>query len=122
MSSSVDLDDEAELRAGEVDDGVAERAARKVRVPKLGAPLRRPEWKVISGANREIDDCGRSRRSIVRVARRSRAGGGAYPGKIRNPAPEMKKFKMMIASDVFTTARVVAQPTPSEPPNVESPQ
>ena len=36
--------------------------------------------------------------------------------------PEMKKFRMMIASDVFTTARVVAQPTPSEPPNVERPQ
>ena len=26
------------------------------------------------------------------------------------------------ASEVFTTARVVAQPTPSEPPNVERPQ
>ena len=39
-----------------------------------------------------------------------------------NPAPEMKKFRMMIASDVLTTARVVAQPTPSEPPNVDRPQ
>jgi hypothetical protein len=41
---------------------------------------------------------------------------------MRKPAPEMKKFRMMIASEEFTTARVVAQPTPSLPPNVDSPQ
>ena len=43
-------------------------------------------------------------------------------GRSRRPAPQMKKLRMMIASDEFTTARVVAQPTPSEPPNVERPQ
>ncbi len=33
----------------------------------------------------------------------------------------MMKFKMMTASDELTTAFVVAQPTPSEPPKVDSP-
>ena len=39
-----------------------------------------------------------------------------------NAAPEMKKLRMMIANDELTTALVVADPTPSLPPNVESPQ
>lgn len=42
--------------------------------------------------------------------------------KMSKPAVEMSAFKTMIASDELTTARVVAQPTPSLPPNVESPQ
>src|SRR5580698_10173716 len=42
--------------------------------------------------------------------------------KIRSPAVEMMAFRMMMASDEFTTARVVAQPTPSLPPNVDRPQ
>jgi hypothetical protein len=37
-------------------------------------------------------------------------------------AVEMIAFRMMMASDELTTARVVAQPTPSLPPNVDSPQ
>ena len=43
-------------------------------------------------------------------------------GKIRKPALEMMAFKMMTTSEELTTARVVAQPTPSEPPKVERPQ
>src|ERR1700722_9567804 len=42
-------------------------------------------------------------------------------GRMRYADPEMKKFSTMTASDEFTTARVVAQPTPSEPPKVDSP-
>ena len=45
----------------------------------------------------------------------------AHP-KIKYPAPLMKKFRMMTVRDEFTTARVVAQPTPSEPPKVDRPQ
>jgi hypothetical protein len=37
-------------------------------------------------------------------------------------AVEMTAFRMMTASDEFTTARVVAQPTPSLPPKVDRPQ
>ena len=42
--------------------------------------------------------------------------------KIIRLAVEMMALRMMMASDEFTTARVVAQPTPSLPPNVDSPQ
>ena len=41
---------------------------------------------------------------------------------MRNPTALMIMFKMMTASDEFTTARVVAQPTPSDPPKVDSPE
>jgi hypothetical protein len=34
----------------------------------------------------------------------------------------MKKLRMMTAREELTTARVVAQPTPSLPPKVERPQ
>lgn len=45
-----------------------------------------------------------------------------FAPKTRRPAVEMMAFNMMMASDELTTARVVAQPTPSLPPNVERPQ
>jgi hypothetical protein len=38
------------------------------------------------------------------------------------PALEMKKFRMITARDEFTTAFVVAQPTPSDPPKVDKPE
>ena len=50
-----------------------------------------------------------------------RREGAVDQGKRTSPAAEMKKFRTMTASDEFTTARVVAQPTPSLPPNVLSP-
>ena len=42
--------------------------------------------------------------------------------KIISPAVEMNALRMMMASDELTTARVVAQPTPSLPPKVDRPQ
>jgi hypothetical protein len=42
--------------------------------------------------------------------------------KINRLAVEMTASSTMMASDELTTARVVAQPTPSLPPNVERPQ
>ena len=36
-------------------------------------------------------------------------------------APEMRRLSMMTASELLTTARVVAAPTPCEPPWVDSP-
>ena len=52
----------------------------------------------------------------------SAARAGYLAPKTSRPAVEMKAFRMMMASDELTTARVVAQPTPSLPPNVDSPQ
>jgi hypothetical protein len=47
----------------------------------------------------------------------------AHPlGKMKNPAPEMSMSSTMTASDEFTTAFVVAHPTPSDPPYVDSPE
>ncbi len=43
-------------------------------------------------------------------------------GKMKKPAPEMSMSSTMTASDELTTARVVAQPTPSDPPKVERPE
>jgi LysM repeat protein len=40
----------------------------------------------------------------------------ALRGKSKKPTPEIKKLSTMTASELFTTARVVAQPTPSLPP------
>jgi hypothetical protein len=45
-----------------------------------------------------------------------------HTGKIANPAPEMKKLRMIVASELLTTARVVAHPSPSLPPCVLYPQ
>ena len=75
----------------------------------------------------------RRRRGIERMpsriqgVREERKGGrvmsnaNAHPGKTRYPAALMKKFRMITVSDEFTTALVVAQPTPSLPPNVVRP-
>jgi hypothetical protein len=45
----------------------------------------------------------------------------AHFGNTRYATPEMQKFSTMTARDEWTTARVVAHPTPSDPPKVESP-
>ena len=45
-----------------------------------------------------------------------------YVGKIKSDTVEIQKLRIMMDSEEFTTARVVAQPTPSDPPNVDSPQ
>jgi choline dehydrogenase-like flavoprotein len=60
----------------------------------------------------------------TRIADRMRLPPAGRPahGKRKTPAPEMKKLRMMTAREELTTARVVAQPTPSLPPKVERPQ
>ena len=62
------------------------------------------------------------RSSALPVASSRRGPRGYLLGKRMSPAPEMKKLRMMTASELLTTARVVAQPTPSEPPKVDSPE